>query len=46
MKNNEGKIGQTEPEDQELNDSNVNCGPVTREVKSYGDGGGAVQHSG
>lgn len=43
MKNNEGKIGQTEPDDQELNDSNANCGPVTREVKSYGDG---VQPSG
>lgn len=46
MQNNEGKIEQTEPEDQELNISNVNCGPVTREVKSYGDGRGTVQPCG
>lgn len=46
MQNNQGKIRHTEPEDQELNASNVNYGPATREMKSYSDGGGAVQPSG
>ena len=46
MKNSKWKIGQSEQEDQGINDSDVDCGHVSREVTSCTDGGGTAQPTG
>ncbi|KAM8951114.1 uncharacterized protein AAEQ78_009406 [Lycaon pictus] len=46
VKNSKWKIGQSEQEDQGINDSDVDCGHVSREVTSCTDGGGTAQPTG
>lgn len=46
VKNSKWKIGQSEQEDLEINDSEVNGGQISREVTSCTDDGGTVQPTG